>query len=144
MHPKPLQFTTIHPNDMRQVAEAVLEAFPEQRTFTLSGDLGSGKTTFVKAFAEALGLKEEISSPTFSIVHEYGHGDKQIYHFDLYRIKNEPELFQIGFEEYLEKGAYVLIEWPEIGLNMLPPIYVSIHFEAENENKRKIICRIVN
>ena len=144
MPPQPLQFTTNHPSEMLQVAEAILKTYPGEHTFTLSGDLGSGKTTFVKAFAVALGLEEEISSPTFSIVHEYCEGDKRIYHFDLYRIKNQAELFQFGFEEYLEKNAYVLIEWPEIALNLLPGVCVSIHFEAENENKRKIICRIVN
>ena len=144
MLPQPLKFTTTHPNEMLQVADAILKTFPDQHIFALSGDLGSGKTTFVKAFAVALGLEEEISSPTFSIVHEYGAVEKSIYHCDLYRMKNEAELFQIGFEEYLEKDAYVLIEWPEIALNLLPPVYVSILFEAENENKRKIICLIVN
>jgi len=129
---------------MLQVAQSILSTFKDQRIFILNGDLGSGKTTFVKAFALALGFEEEISSPTFSIVHEYRDRAHKIFHFDLYRLKNELELYQIGFEEYLERGAYIFIEWPELAMNFLPEKFVSIHFEAENENTRKIICSIVN
>jgi tRNA threonylcarbamoyladenosine biosynthesis protein TsaE len=130
--------------DMVSVAEKILEAYPGEKIFTLTGDLGAGKTTFVKAFAKCLGIVEEVSSPTFSLVHEYGSGPLKIFHFDLYRIKSTDELFQIGFEEYLEQGAYVLIEWPEPAKPLLPEHYLSLQFEPENKNSRKIVCGIVN
>jgi tRNA threonylcarbamoyladenosine biosynthesis protein TsaE len=141
----PITYISALPSEMLQIAQSIHAAFPAQKVFILNGDLGSGKTTFVKAFAKAIGIEEEISSPTFSIVHEYGEeGKAKIYHFDLYRLKNEQELYQIGFEEYLERGAYVFIEWPELAKNFLPDNYVSLSFTSENENTRRIICSIVN
>ena len=140
----PLSFAISHPDEMESVAQSILKTFPDERIFVLNGDLGSGKTTFVKGFAKALNISEDVSSPTFSIVHEYGFGNNKIYHFDLYRLKNEQDLFQIGFEEYVDSGAYVLIEWPEMAGNLLPPKRVSITFEARNENVREIICSIEN
>jgi len=139
---QPLILHAYDPDEMIYVAENTLKAFPDQRIFTLEGDLGAGKTTFVKAFAKALGIDENISSPTFSIVHEYGSGDETIYHFDLYRLKNELELFDIGFEEYLDGEHYVLIEWPELARKFLPEQYVSLQFEVDEENSRQIICSI--
>jgi len=141
---QPQTFTVSHPDNMLSVAQSILAAFPGERIFTLSGELGSGKTTLVKSFAKALGINDDVLSPTFSIVHEYGSGDHQIYHFDLYRLKNEQELMQIGFEEYLGQGAYVFIEWPDVARNLLPEKWVSITLEAVNEHERKIICRIEN
>jgi tRNA threonylcarbamoyladenosine biosynthesis protein TsaE len=129
---------------MVSVAQSILKTYPDERIFVLNGDLGSGKTTFVKGFAKALNISENVSSPTFSIVHEYGSGGNKIFHFDLYRLENEQDLFQIGFEEYVDSGAYVLIEWPEMAGNLLPSKRVSITFEASNENVREIICSIEN
>jgi len=140
----PTSFTIHHPSEMLSVAQAILEAFPKHRVFALSGDLGAGKTTFTKAFASVLGINEAVSSPTFSIVHEYGNEANKLFHFDLYRVKDEAELYGIGFEEYLEQRAYVLIEWPEMAKNFLPTSYVSVVLEAEDENTRQIICRIVD
>jgi len=141
---QPLILHAYDPDEMIYVAENLLKKFPDQRIFTLTGDLGAGKTTFVKAFARELGIDENISSPTFSIVHEYGSGAEIIYHFDLYRLKNELELFEIGFEEYLDGEHYVLIEWPELAQKFLPEQYVSLQFEVEDENSRRIICSIEN
>jgi len=141
---QPQIFTISHPDEMVSVAQSILKTFPDERIFVINGDLGSGKTTFVKGFARALNISEDVSSPTFSIVHEYGSGKNKIYHFDLYRLKNEQDLFQIGFEEYVDSGAYVLIEWPEMAGNLLPSKRVSITFEAGNENVREIICSIEN
>jgi tRNA threonylcarbamoyladenosine biosynthesis protein TsaE len=141
---QPFTYHIHTPEEMADVAKDILKHFPDNRVFTLHGDLGSGKTTFVKAFVKALGVGEEISSPTFSIVHEYHENGLKIFHFDLYRLQNEPELYQIGFEEYMEQGAYVFIEWPDLAKPFLPGVYVSVSFEAENENSRRIICGIVN
>jgi tRNA threonylcarbamoyladenosine biosynthesis protein TsaE len=100
-------------------AQEVRNAFPSTRIFLLEGDLGTGKTTFVKAFCEVLGIGEAVSSPTFNIVHEYRGDLARVYHFDLYRIKNVDELEEIGFAEYLDNDAYVFIEWPELAMPYL-------------------------
>lgn len=110
----------------------------------LEGNLGSGKTAFVKGFAACLGITEPVSSPTFSLVHEYGSQQDKIFHFDLYRVKSEAELYQIGFEEYLEQHAWVLIEWPEKARDFLPLKYLSLQFDTLNKNSRRIVCKIVN
>jgi tRNA threonylcarbamoyladenosine biosynthesis protein TsaE len=139
-----IEYTANSTEELKGVAVSIINSFPDQRIFILNGDLGSGKTTFVKAFAVALGIVEEITSPTFSIVHEYGNGNVKVFHFDLYRLENEQELYQIGFEEYMDENAYVFIEWPALAFNFLPTSYVSVSFEAESENTRRIICSVVN
>jgi tRNA threonylcarbamoyladenosine biosynthesis protein TsaE len=137
-------FVANNPGEMLDLARQIHQTFPDDRVFVLNGDLGSGKTTFVKAFVKMIGLEEEVSSPTFSIVHEYGGLGNKIFHFDLYRVKSEQELYQIGFEEYLEQGAYVFIEWPEIAESFLPGRYVKVNFDAKNKNTRQVEYGIVN
>ena len=103
----------------------------------MEGNLGAGKTTFTKAFGKALNIEGHISSPTFSIVNEY-QGEIPLYHFDLYRIKGEDELFQIGFEEYFRRPGYKLIEWPEVAMNLIDEGYVILKFEVTGEVERQI------
>ncbi|MGZ5244386.1 MAG: tRNA (adenosine(37)-N6)-threonylcarbamoyltransferase complex ATPase subunit type 1 TsaE [Bacteroidia bacterium] len=127
-------------DELKTSAQKILQQFPENRIFILNGDLGAGKTALVKAFAEILHVKETVSSPTFSLVHEY-RGDETIYHFDLYRLNETQDLYQIGFEEYLDAGAYVFIEWPELALPLLQDDYVEINITMAEEFARKIACR---
>ncbi|MDQ3101890.1 MAG: tRNA (adenosine(37)-N6)-threonylcarbamoyltransferase complex ATPase subunit type 1 TsaE [Bacteroidota bacterium] len=116
------------PSDATTVARMILDSDPEARIFTFTGDLGAGKTTLVKGFCEALGVKEGTSSPSFSIVNEYRTmTDQQIYHFDLYRLKKERELEDIGFNEYLDNGAFCFIEWPELAEGLLPVEIVRLN-----------------
>jgi tRNA threonylcarbamoyladenosine biosynthesis protein TsaE len=129
---------------MQAIAAQIRDLYPQEKIYLLKGDLGSGKTTFVKAFTKMLGMEEEVSSPTFSIVHEYGDTNNRIYHFDLYRITNEQELYQIGFEEYIEQNALIFIEWPDLAINFLPAHYLSLGFSVEDKNTRRIDCHIVN
>lgn len=97
-------------------AKALLDFAGNERVFLFDAPMGSGKTTFIKTLCRSLGVVDTMSSPTYSIVNEYkAHDGKMIYHFDLYRLKDISELYDLGFEEYLASGAYVLVEWPEIG-----------------------------
>ncbi len=107
----------------------------------LFGDLGSGKTRFVKGVCEEFRVNDMINSPTFMIVNEYLSGEGvNIYHFDLYRMKTENEILAMGFMEYLDGSSIVLIEWPEHIERLLPEKTIKIHFShsSENENYRWI------
>ena len=109
----------------------------------LTGDLGAGKTVFVKGLAEGMGVKQDkVLSPTFSFVHEY-HGNSDLYHFDLYRMSDIKELREIGWEDYLERDGLVVIEWGEKAGSLLPERYYSISFEILNESEREINVELV-
>ena len=110
----------------------------------LSGDLGSGKTKFTEGILDFFGLREEISSPTFTIVNEYNANDINIYHFDVYRLSSSDEFYNIGGDEYFSKGICI-IEWGEIIKDALPSRYTKISFERDidNENIRKLIIENV-
>lgn len=103
------------------------------------GDLGSGKTKFTQGFLSFWGLENEVSSPTFNIVNEYNTNNINIYHFDVYRLEDTSEFFEIGGEEYFQKGICI-IEWGELIEDILPKNYIKITFEKneENENYRKL------
>ena len=109
-------------------------------TIVLTGDLGSGKTKFVEGFLTFFGLESEISSPTFTIVNEYLKNDISIYHFDVYRLEDSSEFYEIGGEEYFEKGI-CLIEWGELIEDTLPKEYLHISFEKDENNEN---IRILN
>jgi len=118
------------PIEAETVAQLILESHAERRVFALHGDLGAGKTTLIKAFCSILGVADRTSSPSFAIVNEYRTADgSPLYHFDLYRLKVPEELEGIGFDEYLDSGAYCFIEWPEIASGHLEVdvLHVSIH-----------------
>ena len=105
--------------------------------FLFYGNMGVGKTTLIKAFAKQLGVSDQVSSPTFSLVNEYRDtNDKPIFHFDFYRIEEEEEALDMGIEEYFDSNAYCLIEWPEKIKNLLPLDTVSVNItELENGNR---------
>jgi tRNA threonylcarbamoyladenosine biosynthesis protein TsaE len=118
------------------VADALLSEYSGSKVFLFYGEMGAGKTTFINVLCKQLQVKDGTSSPSFSIVNEYltASGDK-VYHFDFYRIKNEYEALDIGFEEYLYSGDYCFIEWPEKINNFLPVNAVTIKIEVQ-EGKR--------
>ena len=106
----------------------------------LDGDLGSGKTTFIKGLALGLGLKEEdeVKSPTFAIMHLY-EADVPLYHFDLYRLESDKEIAAIGFEEILEnKNIVICIEWAERAKTFLPPATHRVQFQVTGDEERRI------
>lgn len=106
----------------------------------LQGDLGVGKTTFVKALMKYLGSDDLVNSPTFSIVNEYMSARGMVYHMDLYRLESIDELLDIGFEEYIDSGELCIIEWPELAFPILKDscILISISMNEENERIVKI------
>jgi tRNA threonylcarbamoyladenosine biosynthesis protein TsaE len=101
------------------VAKELLETFANNRIFLFDAQMGMGKTTFIKELCKQLGSAANFSSPTYSIVNEYPSPKNKIFHFDLYRLKNSSELFDIGFEDYIADKAYCFIEWPELALPFL-------------------------
>lgn len=127
-------------NEAESVARLILQSHPEVRVFVLHGDLGAGKTTLIKGFCEALGVQDQTSSPTFAIVNEYRSDmGGPVYHFDLYRLKSEEELQGIGFEEYLDSGAYCFIEWPELAQGLLPEDALHVRLQVMPDGSRRIV-----
>ena len=100
--------------------------------------MGAGKTTLIKALCESLGTAEPVTSPTFSIVNEYIGESRKIYHFDFYRLKNQTEALDLGYEEYFYSGAYCFIEWPEKIPDLLPEHYISVQIQVTGNNSRQI------
>ncbi len=127
------------PADAAAVASMILQSYTDRRIFTFSGDLGAGKTTLIKGFCEALGVKESTSSPSFSIVNEYRTEDGgTVYHFDLYRIGDPRELEGIGFLEYIDSGDHCFIEWPEIAQEFFPIGTIALHLSVGPGQHRTI------
>jgi len=107
---------------------------------SIVGDLGAGKTAFTKGIAKGLGIEEHITSPTFTIVNEYEGGRLNLYHFDVYRIEDADELYEIGFSEYLYAGGVCVIEWADRIRSALPEntLYVTIN-KCDTDTEREII-----
>ena len=128
---------------LEQIEEAASWLIGEagnQTIWCLVGEMGAGKTTLIKAVCRSMGVQDELSSPTFSIVNEYLDGNgRPIYHFDLYRIDEEMELAQLGIEEYFDSGNLCLIEWPDRAVNFLPDDYLKINVNLVADNHREII-----
>ena len=99
--------------------------------YTLNGDLGTGKTVFTQGVAVGLGIKEPVSSPTFTILQVYDEGRLPFYHFDVYRISDPEEMYEIGFEEYIEGEGVCFIEWANLIEELLPAQYTEIHIDKD-------------
>lgn len=124
--------------ELKNVAETLLQHHKEARVFALQGEMGAGKTTFVKYLCEALSSDSLVSSPTFTIVNEYvdNHIDP-IYHFDLYRLESLEEARQIGAEDYFHSGHYCFVEWPEIASPLLPEEAIFVKITVDEISKKR-------
>lgn len=135
---------TIHIDNPAGIAEAArqfVEQMGDETVYTFSGEMGAGKTTFIAAVCEALGVDpEEANSPSFAIANEYRSETtaELIYHFDLYRLETLEEIMDIGFEDYLDSGALCFIEWPEKAMDILPDDTVHVTVKANADNSRDI------
>lgn len=127
--------------DTQALGKVLADGMLPGEVYALVGDLGTGKTTLAKAVARALGVTETITSPTFTIVQEYGTGRLPLYHFDVYRVNDPDELFEAGFEDYLARGGVCLIEWADLIEDMLPEDTKTVNLSyGENDGER--ICTI--
>lgn len=137
-----MESLTLHTHsleDLKPVAQEILQYAGNETVFLFYGEMGAGKTTLIKSLCAILGVKGNTSSPTFSIVNEYEGENSLIYHFDFYRLKNEQEALDLGYEEYFYSGNPCFVEWPEKISNLLPENYLKINLEIISENSRKII-----
>ena len=124
---------------IREAAREFIEHIGEHRVFAFYGKMGAGKTTFVKAVCEELGVDDVITSPTFAIINEYETpSNSPIYHFDFYRIKKLEEVFDMGYEDYFYSGALCFIEWPELIEDILPDDAVRVSI-AEQEDGSRVV-----
>lgn len=119
-------------------AREFVEQIGDKRVFAFYGGMGAGKTTFIKAVCEQLGVKDAVTSPTFAIVNEYASDFGPVYHFDFYRIKNLGEVMDLGFEDYAYSGNFCLMEWPELIEDLLPDNTVNVHI-AETDNGMRTV-----
>jgi len=120
------------------VAVEIISFSKDTRIFLFYGDMGAGKTTLIKSLCEILGTTEPVTSPTFSIVNEYIGLKNTIYHFDFYRLKNQTEALDLGYEEYFYSDAYCFIEWPEKIPDLLPEHYIKVKITTLNNSSRQI------
>ncbi len=127
-------------NDLPDVAQQVISNV-HSKVLLFDAPMGVGKTTLIKEICKQLGVKDVISSPTYSLVNEYESDQGVVYHFDFYRIKDEEEAYQIGFEEYLDSGARVFIEWPEKVSNLLPESAALLKIDLSNSQKRVLYIK---
>lgn len=132
------KITTRNERETIEIAQNLeSEKFPNM-IICLDGELGSGKTIFTKGIANALGIDESITSPTYTIIKEY-HGECDLYHMDVYRLNGNTE--GLGIEEYFNKGGVVVIEWAETIKDILPTERLDIEFKVLDENKRLLVFK---
>ena len=128
------KYTSRNDNDTVELAQNIeSEKFPIM-VICLDGELGSGKTVFVKGFAHALAIEDNITSPTFNIIKEYNSGELPLYHMDVYRLDKDSN--DIGIEDYFNKGGVTLIEWADIITDILPEERLQINIKVISENTR--------
>ena len=127
-------------DNIREAARQFVGNMGDASVFAFYGSMGAGKTTFIKAVCEELGVEDVITSPTFAIVNEYRAEEtgELIYHFDFYRIKKLEEVYDMGYEDYFYSGALCFIEWPELIEELLPSDAVRVKIEETEEGKRKV------
>lgn len=127
-------------SEIEEAAKSFVEAMDQSTVFAFYGKMGAGKTTFIKAVCETLGVTDVVNSPTFSIVNEYRSDTtgELIYHFDFYRIKKLEEVYDMGYEDYFYSGAVCFIEWPELIEDLLPGDAVKVMIEEKEDGSRVV------
>jgi len=125
-------------DSIKEAASAFIQQIGDRKVFAFYGSMGAGKTTFVKAICESLGVDDVITSPTFAIINEYHAHDDIIYHFDFYRIKKLEEVYDMGYEDYFYSGALCFIEWPELIEELLPEDAVKVSIKENPDGSRTV------
>ena len=131
-----------HESELQEVARKLLSNFGQIKVWCFDAEMGAGKTTLIKQLCQELGVTDEMSSPTFSIVNEYeSRKGAEIYHFDFYRLEDIEEAMDIGVEDYLFSGNLCLLEWPEIIAPLLPDEYLQISIKLVGDNTRSLTAQ---
>ncbi|MBQ9201020.1 MAG: tRNA (adenosine(37)-N6)-threonylcarbamoyltransferase complex ATPase subunit type 1 TsaE [Bacteroidales bacterium] len=125
-------------NEIGRAARQFLTAAGQCRVFAFHAEMGVGKTTFIKEVCRLLGVNSEVNSPTFAIINEYHSEQGPVYHFDLYRLKQVSEAFDIGCEDYFYSGCYCFVEWPELIEGMLPEDCCHVHIRELPDGRREL------
>jgi tRNA threonylcarbamoyladenosine biosynthesis protein TsaE len=133
-----MEISINHLDDIRSVAKTFISEIGDHKVFAFYGKMGAGKTTFIKAVCEELGVDDVITSPTFAIINEYEGRDGSIFHFDFYRIKKLEEVYDMGYEDYFYSGALCFIEWPELIEEVLPEDAVRVSIAEQPDGSRLI------
>ena len=135
-----MQIQVATPEALPEAARTFVRAIDQATVFAFYGKMGAGKTTFIKALCEELGVTDVVNSPTFSIVNEYRSDTtgELIYHFDFYRIQRLEEVYDMGYEDYFYSGALCFIEWPELVEELLPGDAVKVTIEEQPDGSRTI------
>jgi tRNA threonylcarbamoyladenosine biosynthesis protein TsaE len=134
------EYTTHSPEETEQLGAALAEECRRVGPcfVALYGDLGAGKTAFVRGFASVLAPGAKVKSPTYTVVNSYGGGALPVYHFDFYRIKKLAELYDLGFDNYLDSGCFCLMEWPELVEELLPEETLRITLIEQPDGSRML------
>jgi tRNA threonylcarbamoyladenosine biosynthesis protein TsaE len=131
-----LRFEVTSPAGLSVVADELLRFCGHRRIVAFFGEMGAGKTTFIRELCGRMGVRENVSSPTFSLINEYRtERGEPVYHFDFYRLNRPEEALSIGVEEYFTSGALCLVEWPEKILNLLPDDRVDVTIVVEGHHR---------
>lgn len=125
--------------EIDRAAEQLVDLFGQHRKIALSGEMGSGKTTIIQALCRVMGVEDIVASPTFALINEYFTPDGgSVYHFDLYRIEDITELYDIGYEDYFYSDAYCFIEWPEKAMELMPGDVLMLSIQVLEDGTRVI------
>ncbi len=125
------------PENIDKPAKEFIKILGDRKVVAFFGEMGAGKTTFIKALCRELNVVDGVSSPTFALVYEYHTSDNSvIYHFDFYRINNATELFDLGYEDYFYSGHLCFIEWPEKATHLIPAGALRVYITVQNDGKR--------
>ena len=123
-------------SELESASTSLLELINDNNIICFYGDMGVGKTTFIKEICKKLGVSDVVNSPTFSIINEYlTENDESVYHFDFYRIEKEEEAFDMGYEEYFYHGDLCLIEWPEKIASIIPKNVIKVQITRSDEQR---------
>ena len=134
-----MEITISNLDNIRESAREFINNIGSHKVFAFYGKMGAGKTTFIKAICEELGVDDVITSPTFAIINEYSGKDETIYHFDFYRIKKLEEVYDMGYEDYFYSGALCFIEWPELVEELLPLDAKKVTITENADGSRTIV-----
>jgi len=127
-------------SSIRETAKAFVAQMDDRKVYLFYGSMGAGKTTFIRAICEELGVKDTVNSPTFAIINEYTDGDgNPIYHFDFYRINKVEEAYDFGYEDYFYSGNVCFVEWPEMIEELLPADAVKVSIQEKEDGTREVI-----